>query len=68
MTVQDGDPTTVLQPGEGTTPVPVSLNFIDNEFTEPTTGEFMDVECPGTYLRLTNEFLDRCSVCRWRAV
>jgi hypothetical protein len=53
MTVQDGDPTTVLQPGEGTTPVPVSLNFINNEFVEPITGEFMDVECPGTSLRPT---------------
>ena len=48
MTVQDGDPTTVVKPGEGTTPVPVSLNFINNEFTQPSTGEFMDVECPGT--------------------
>jgi malonate-semialdehyde dehydrogenase (acetylating)/methylmalonate-semialdehyde dehydrogenase len=48
MTVQDGDPTTVVQPGEGTTPVPTSLNYIDNEFVEPSTGEFMDVECPGT--------------------
>ena len=47
MTVQDGDPTTVVQPGEGTTPVPVSLSFINNEFVQPSTGEFM-VCCPFT--------------------
>ena len=41
MTVQDGDPTTVVQEGEGTTPVPVSLSFINNEFVEPSTGEFI---------------------------
>jgi hypothetical protein len=55
MTVQDGDPNTVVQPGEGTIPVPVSLNFINNEFTEPSTGEFMDVECPG--ISLSDEWL-----------
>ena len=41
MTVQDGDPTTVVQEGEGTTPVPISLSFINNEFVEPSTGEFI---------------------------